>query len=910
MSDTKQMEAKDATGGNNFDHDRDVFSENQGFYRGLSYDFIGRFIAKTDETSIAARNICRDIEADELLDTEMQEVFPPERATYNKRKKSAVSKLKKARRTKTDLEKQKTELIHQRRALDDAGQSTRAMQVRLQIDAVQEQIDAINNSSDFKSGEKMQKGGYKKTYHDRYLKKNMKPRAKHWAALKVAVAKRQKDLKGENPHVLYENLMGLADFLEIGEQEKKILLFLLVYEQDEMFKTFIDKYMNKQDKGLHLALNKIFDIPVNDVKRILDGDSRMFELALAERKEEGTLVPSIGSFIKPILNDEVLDISALTAKVGREETAKFDWDSDHYAEEFGKNGEDLIALLQGYMEAKRVLRSGKVTDPAEIEILKELTRGVNILFAGLQDAGKTEAVYALCKKIGLTPVSIGEPKGAKAKSLSPEERIGRAMLASALFADKEDIALVMDEMIDCIPNLDPENAKKEGKQTLGKLFVNRFLENNEAPTFFTENNIRAFHPSILRRMTHSRIFSFPTRRVRQKLLQSMVDKYGLDLTPDQVAKIATSYRGVVGTFATAARATKRISMAPAHTGTQSDIMVRNIKENAGRQWGDKEFLTVRYAPPGDEYNLALLNARRSNQILSYDQFSGLVDTLVALPEDRRNFSLINEGPPGTGKDEFILYLAERMGMEPLVIQPSDIMDMWVGENEKNVRKAFTTAEENGMFLLFKEGDTYVRNRGSAERSWEVSLVNEMLICMERAKCPFAFSSNLWDVLDNATYRRFTMRLGFDFLNVRQRYVAFQHFFGMEAPARSLDNIDRLTPGDFAKLKKDSALWGTITNPALLVRDLRAISDEKPQEQQPRDLRQPAGFAFAGAVTSDIDEGRVLPFEPQLRPPLVAPQTAPQDPPPPSNGLIMPPAPEDALWVPGDRPRRFNPGGGS
>ena len=103
----------------------------------------------------------------------------------------------------------------------------------------------------------------------------------------------------------------------------------------------------------------------------------------------------------------------------------------------------------------------------------------------------------------------------------------------------------------------------------------------------------------------------------------------------------------------------------------------------------------------------------------------------------RRFSLCLQGPPGTGKSALVRYLAERLGLEVVQKRASDLMSMWVGKTEKQIAEAFAEARDSGAFLVFDEADSLLADRRFAGRSWEVSLVNEMLTWMENHPLPGA-----------------------------------------------------------------------------------------------------------------------------------------------------------------------------
>jgi len=99
-------------------------------------------------------------------------------------------------------------------------------------------------------------------------------------------------------------------------------------------------------------------------------------------------------------------------------------------------------------------------------------------------------------------------------------------------------------------------------------------------------------------------------------------------------------------------------------------------------------------------------------------------------------------------------------------------------------------------------------------------VNEMLTWMESHALPFACTTNLADRLDRASFRRFLVKVRFDWLTQSQARLAFRRFFGLAAPA-GLDGLRTLTPADFALVRRRAAVRGGETDPAALLRLLAA-----------------------------------------------------------------------------------------
>jgi SpoVK/Ycf46/Vps4 family AAA+-type ATPase len=134
-------------------------------------------------------------------------------------------------------------------------------------------------------------------------------------------------------------------------------------------------------------------------------------------------------------------------------------------------------------------------------------------------------------------------------------------------------------------------------------------------------------------------------------------------------------------------------------------------------------------------------------------------------------------------------------------------------------------------LIIDEADSLLSDRREAVRSWEVTQVNEMLTWMESHPLPFVCTTNLMDRIDQASLRRFTLKLQFAPLSPSQATVAFERFFGMDAPRRLADG---LTPGDFATVRRKRDLLGC-ADPSALADWL----DEEAEAKEPRG--KPIGF---------------------------------------------------------------------
>lgn len=112
-------------------------------------------------------------------------------------------------------------------------------------------------------------------------------------------------------------------------------------------------------------------------------------------------------------------------------------------------------------------------------------------------------------------------------------------------------------------------------------------------------------------------------------------------------------------------------------------------------------------------------------------------------------------------------------------------------------------------------------------------LNEMLAWMESHEYPFVCTTNLLDTLDEASLRRFTFKIKFDFMTKDQVNTAFDHFFGI----KNVDvNIKGLTAGDLATVKKKADF--------LCITDLGELSkmlEDEVKVKKSKELQNSVGF---------------------------------------------------------------------
>ena len=178
----------------------------------------------------------------------------------------------------------------------------------------------------------------------------------------------------------------------------------------------------------------------------------------------------------------------------------------------------------------------------------------------------------------------------------------------------------------------------------------------------------------------------------------------------------------------------------------------------------------------------------------------------------------------------------------MIRQASDLVSKYVGETEQNMAKMFDEAQTEESVLLLDEADSYLRSRKMAERSYEISEVNEMLQGMERFTGVFICTTNLFSELDEAALRRFTFKIQFKPLTAEQR----ERMFIVEAlegdaalmtdeQRKRLSLLEVLAPGDFASVKRQVDVLGEIFEPDEFLSQLESEHRIKPDVRQRRSV---------------------------------------------------------------------------
>jgi len=182
-------------------------------------------------------------------------------------------------------------------------------------------------------------------------------------------------------------------------------------------------------------------------------------------------------------------------------------------------------------------------------------------------------------------------------------------------------------------------------------------------------------------------------------------------------------------------------------------------------------------------------------------------------------SALFAGASGTGKTMAAEVLANELRLDLYRIDLSQVVNKYIGETEKNLRRVFDAAEQGGAVLLFDEADALFGKRSEVKDSHDRYAnieISYLLQRMEAYRGLAILTTNIKSALDTAFLRRIRFSVQFPFPDAAQRARIWQSVFPASTPT---DNLD------VYKLARLNVAGGNIRNIALRAAFLAAHSNE-------------------------------------------------------------------------------------
>src|SRR5215207_2762410 len=576
-----------------------------------------------------------------------------------------------------------------------------------------------------------------------------------------------------------KNIDALATLLQLNQAERALLLYgtLARYQRD--LRSLLVEFKVNNAPEAYAAIADVAGVKAPEVAEALRAGSRLERIGMVENLISEHNITDLADLMKvseklpPVLMREYRDQNELMAVFTRPAAH-----SSLGLADFAFVQEDaqvLVSLLRNAVAGKE--------------------QGVNVLLYGPPGTGKTELAKVVAQAAGLDLFEV-EYADRDGNSLSGRDRYRSLQIAQVFLKGSTHSALLFDEVEDVFPPISSEAAQLMARSeqlpvpasgsVSGKAWVNQILESNTVPTLWVTNRIEQIDPAFRRRFAYHLELKSPPPGAREGLVRKTLE--GVAVSDAFVAKL-TERKGL--TPAQIRTAVRFAGLAMSEGASVESLIERQLR-NADLALGTQGGLGARRSVT--TYDLDMLNVECRFEI------PRIVEALKA----RGHGTLCFYGAPGTGKTALAEHMARAISRPLIIKQASDLMSKYVGETEQNMAAMFKEAEAEQALLLLDEADSFLQDRRGAQRTYEVTEVNEMLQGMERFDGIFVCTTNLLDRLDQAALRRFTFKIKFKPLTAVQREAMFvaealsgdATLFDSSLAVR-LAKLEQLCPGDFA-----------------------------------------------------------------------------------------------------------------
>ena len=613
-----------------------------------------------------------------------------------------------------------------------------------------------------------------------------------------------------------KNIDALAGLLQLNKAERALLLYgtLARYQRD--LRSLLVEFKVNNAPEAYAAIAEVAGVNATEVGEALRAGSRLERIGLVENLISEHNITDLADLMKvseklpPVLMREYRDHNELMAVFTRPSTK-----SGLGIDDFSFVSDDaqmLITLLRAAVARK---------EP-----------GVNVLLYGPPGTGKTELAKVVTQAAGLDLFEV-EYADRDGNSLSGRDRYRSLQIAQVFLKGSAQAALLFDEVEDVFPPISTEAAQfmaraeqgSASSSVSGKAWVNQILESNAVPTLWITNRIEQIDPAFRRRFAYHLELKSPPPGARQQLVRRTLE--GVAVSETFIARLAERKGLTPAQIRTAARFAEL-----ARTDDMSiETLIERQLKNADLALGTIDSgRTARRSVT--TYDLEMLNVETRFEI----------PRIVEAVKARGHGTLCFYGAPGTGKTALAEHLAKAIGRPLIVKQASDLMSKYIGETEQNMAAMFKEAEAEQAVLLLDEADSFLQDRRGAQRTYEVTEVNEMLQGMERFNGVFVCTTNLLDRLDQAALRRFTFKIKFMPLTTLQRermfvVEALESDAALLTPAlqKRLNAMPQLCPGDFAAVKRQVDILATTFSAGEFLDQLEAEHRIKPEVRESRGM---------------------------------------------------------------------------
>lgn len=152
-------------------------------------------------------------------------------------------------------------------------------------------------------------------------------------------------------------------------------------------------------------------------------------------------------------------------------------------------------------------------------------------------------------------------------------------------------------------------------------------------------------------------------------------------------------------------------------------------------------------------------------------------------------SVLFAGPPGTGKTMAAEILAIKLDLPMYRIDLSQVVNKYIGETEKNLKRVFDAADVSDMILFFDEADSLFGRRtevSDAHDRYANLEISYLLERMERFKGLAILATNRKKDLDEAFLRRLRYIIDFPLPDLNERKKIWQQVMPAHSDSANVD----------------------------------------------------------------------------------------------------------------------------
>jgi SpoVK/Ycf46/Vps4 family AAA+-type ATPase len=571
---------------------------------------------------------------------------------------------------------------------------------------------------------------------------------------------------------LQANIAMLKDILGLSDVECQVLAFVIVLHTERLLDDVADIMGALTAAKAFKIVTVVLNVPYEEVRMALSAQGRLIRSGLITvQNYYATQLRSKLELISEQLADKLLvrtdDPMALFAGTIRPSPAAELNLTDY------KHLQTSLDLLLPYLR----------------QAAKTRQKGINIFLHGVAGTGKSQLTRVIADVLEqkLYEISSEDEEG---DAITATGRLCAYRAAQSIFNDRPAL-LLFDEIEDVFNDTENGAGLKSTAQSR-KAWVNHMLENNATPTFWISNS-DDMDPAFIRRFDMVIEVKIPPKKQRETMIAAQC---GQLLNAECQSRLASAEDLAPAVLSRAHKVLTAIQK-EARVLSNEDSMTHLVSSTLIAQ-GYSAIKQTDVAALPEFYDMSFIQTTARLQQIA----DGL---------KQHGFGrLCLYGPSGTGKTAFARWVAHYLDKPLLIKRGSDILSKWVGEMEKNLAQAFYEAEQEQAILLLDEVDSLLTDRRQAQRSWEVSQVNEFLTQMECFSGIMIATTNRFEHLDQAALRRFDFKLHFDYLNYQQRLQLLNQvceklqLVGDELAIKNqLAALNKLTAGDFAIIVRQS-----------------------------------------------------------------------------------------------------------